>query len=148
MSIPLEAKLDDSQPVPRARKDKVRQLVVQDEDSDDEPGQETQHRDDDEFELDGLNKHPCMQNILYTLDTLSQNFAQSWEPSQMPSWMQRLHSDYAALNSSAKLFVLKLIVNRPNIFVPYAEFWFEYLAEYVTAKDTGGKGLHYFMRDI
>jgi DNA-dependent protein kinase catalytic subunit len=89
-----------------------------------------------------------MQKILKVLDSIHNQFSNDWSPDNMPKWMQKLHSDYRSLNPSAKLFVLKLIIHRPEMFQNYAEYWFEYLAEYITSKDTGGKGFHYFLRDI
>ena len=89
-----------------------------------------------------------MQAILSSIDTITLNFSSAWDQEKMPGWMQKLHTDYKDLNKSAQFFILKLIINRPKVFYPYANEWFVYLAEYVTSKDTGGKGLHYFLRDI
>lgn len=97
-----------------------------------------------------------MQMILKVIDTLSEKFSSSWTSDKMPGWMKKLFDSYSAdgsqnepeLSFSAKLFILKLIINRSNVFQPYANFWFTHLADYVVSKETGGKGLHYFLRDI
>ena len=34
------------------------------------------------------------------------------------------------------------------MFEPYAAHWFEPIANYILEKNNGGKGLHYFMRDL
>ena len=146
MSIPQDAKGEENQlhTKPRLR-DKVKLIIAEDEDSDEK---EEPDEEDDEFELDDINKHTWMQGILFALDVMNQQFSNEWKPDVMPAWMQNIYNDYKSLNNSAKLFVLKLIINRPNLFHNYASYWFEYLAEYMISKDTGGKGLHYFLRDI
>ena len=111
----------------------------------------------EDFELDDVNQHPCMQIILKVIDSLSEKFSQDWDQSTtdatMPGWMQKLYDSYTSvdgseLNFSAKIFILKLMVNRPHIFQPYANQWFSLLTDYILLKDTGGKGFHYFIRDI
>lgn len=89
-----------------------------------------------------------MQNILKVLDSIYAQFSKEWKEDSMPNWMQKLYEDFPKLNPSAKLFVYKIIINRPEVFHNYANYWFDYLAEYATSKDTGGKGLHYFLRDV
>ena len=145
MNIPLEPKIEENQLQPKIRaRDKVRQIIAEDEDSDEKEEQE----EEDEYELDDINKHSWMQGILFAIDAMNLQFSKEWKSDKMPEWMKNIYNDYKILNNSAKLFILKLIINRPNIFYPYAAVWFEYIAEYVISKDTGGKGLHYFLRDI
>ena len=36
----------------------------------------------------------------------------------------------------------------PTLFAPYAAQWFEPVAQYIIEKENGGKGFHYFMRDL
>ena len=161
MSAPMQSKFDENQRADRRRFDKVKQLLEKDEmevDQNEAEGDEIEEEDDD-FELDDVNRHPCMQIILKVIDTLNDKFSseESKESGshKMPGWMQRLYDDYTSntpnkpiINSSAKLFILKLIINRPNIFHRYADAWFVHLSDYLMSKDTGGKGLHYFYRDI
>ena len=37
---------------------------------------------------------------------------------------------------------------RPLLFKPYARYWFEPFLKYMIDKNTGGKGFHYFLRDL
>ena len=39
-------------------------------------------------------------------------------------------------------------INSPALFAPYAQHWFEPIANYIVEKNNGGKGFHYFMRDL
>lgn len=148
MSTPLESKVEENPKFLKRRQDKVRQLIDQEDESDEDADMESDIEEDETFELDEVNKHPCMQNILKVIDSMYEQFSQNWKEDEMPTWMKNLHSNYSSLNNSAKFFVLKLIINRSNIFEPYAKFWFTELADYVLSKDNGGKGLHYFLRDI
>lgn len=34
------------------------------------------------------------------------------------------------------------------MFSPYAQHWFEPIANYIIEKNNGGKGFHYFVRDL
>lgn len=145
MSVQLESKVDENPQLLKRKNDKVRQILDQDEEADD---MDVDESDDEDFELDDINKHPCMQSVLKVIDTLKDQFSSQWSPDSMPKWMEKLHSDYKDVTRSAQFFILKLIVNRPDVFKPYAEHWFEYLAEYAISKENGGKGLHYFLRDI
>ena len=47
-----------------------------------------------------------------------------------------------------KVFILKLLVNNPELFEPYAQFWIEPICNYITGKQKNGKGFHYFLRDL
>ena len=157
MSAPMQSKFNEHQRADRRRFDKVKQLLEKDEMEVDEieAEEDQKEEEDDDFELDDVNKHPCMQILLKVIDTLNDKFGSELKDDKMPGWMERLFNDYSSdimekpnINPSAKLFILKLIINRPNVFQPYANHWFSHLADYVVSKDTGGKGLHYFLRDV
>jgi DNA-dependent protein kinase catalytic subunit len=49
---------------------------------------------------------------------------------------------------NVKVFILKLLVNNPEIFKPYAQFWLEPICNYIVGKQKNGKGFHYFLRDL
>ena len=49
---------------------------------------------------------------------------------------------------AVRIFLIKLILNRSNIFGMYSQHWFEYLINYCCDKENGGKGFHYFLRDV
>jgi hypothetical protein len=159
MAAPLESKLGDKPKADRREQDKVRQMV----DNDDQNyGMEVDSQDDqnnlkdEDFELDEVNTHPCMLSILKVIDTLYEKFATTWTNDAMPGWMQRLFDalvtegkhESLLLTKSARLFILKLIINRPHVFKRYSNIWFKHLTDYVVSKETGGKGLHYFLRDV
>jgi hypothetical protein len=46
--------------------------------------------------------------------------------------------------------MLKIIINKSDIFGKYASGWIAVLLEYCTKenKNNGGKGFHYFLRDV
>ncbi len=68
----------------------------------------------------------------------------------MPSWMvclhKKLHDNKTQQN--VKIFIAKLIVNRPTIFQPYAKFWLSGLTELVVSGHCGGAGLHSCVVDV
>ena len=47
-----------------------------------------------------------------------------------------------------KIFVLKLLVNNQDLFKPFAKVLMKPICEFVCLKHTGGKGFHYFLRDL
>jgi len=48
-----------------------------------------------------------------------------------------------------KIFILKIVTNNPKLFKPHASHWFEPICQYITSKKSGGgKGFHYFLRDL
>lgn len=51
---------------------------------------------------------------------------------------------------SLKIFMLKLIINKSDIFNKYASGWIGVLLDYCTKENkvNGGKGFHYFLRDV
>jgi DNA-dependent protein kinase catalytic subunit len=40
------------------------------------------------------------------------------------------------------------VTNNPKLFKPHAALWFEPICEYIICKNNGGKGFHYFLRDV
>jgi len=149
MAVPLKSQVAQNPQKLKRKFDKVRDLVDKDEEMKVEEDLEDElEEENDSFELDDLNKHPCMQNILDTIDSLVFQFSDDWEDEKMPGWMEKLHKDYQRSNFSAKLFILKVIINRPEPFIKYSNHWFKYLAEYTISRENGGKGFHYFLRDI
>ena len=47
-----------------------------------------------------------------------------------------------------KIFTLKLLINNPDVFKPYADHWLEPICNYMIGKQKNGKGFHYFHRDL
>ena len=78
----------------------------------------------------------------------------------MPLFMQSLNAEIRRPEThiNVKIFILKILINKyfylfnisysPNLFAPYSQHWFEPIANYIIEKNNGGKGFHYFMRDL
>jgi DNA-dependent protein kinase catalytic subunit len=64
----------------------------------------------------------------------------------MQNLLNEINSPETHLN--VKIFILKIVVNNPKLFETYAQKWFDPIAKYLTLKNNGGKGFHYFMRDL
>lgn len=77
-------------------------------------------------------------------------FGENWNKDQMPVWMQALHSEIMKIETplNVKIFILKIVLNLQDIFLPYSKFWFKPIGNYITTKNNGGVGLHYFTRDL
>ncbi|XP_065180580.1 DNA-dependent protein kinase catalytic subunit-like [Sycon ciliatum] len=82
------------------------------------------------LEMDELNRHECMNSLLSLLDHMHVKKINPELPEdkialEMPSWMSAIHQRLSDTSSKTNvlLFVAKLIVNRPQLFEPYARFW-------------------------
>jgi DNA-dependent protein kinase catalytic subunit len=97
------------------------------------------------FELDAINSNPCMSSILNIIDYLSKSFKTDKD---MPSWMIEIHNKFAndETHLNVKIFLAKIIINRPSIFEPYANRFFVPLIK--LAYSNWVAGIHYFTRDI
>ena len=75
---------------------------------------------------------------------------QGHQPTEMPAWMSALHKKLTdgKTQNNIRLFITRLITNRPRVFQPYAKFWLAPLAQLVVAGHLGGKGMHYFLVDV
>ena len=47
-----------------------------------------------------------------------------------------------------RIFILKLLVNNQALFMPFAKFFVKPICQFICGKQTGGKGFHYFLRDL
>ena len=108
---------------------------------------------EDQLEMDNVNQHECMRNIKRCIDKMVELFkSQTWEQDSatMPLFMQALNQEARRPEThiNVKIFILKIVINNPTLFEPYAAHWFEPIASYICEKNNGGKGLHYFMRDL
>lgn len=84
---------------------------------------------------------------------MSELFGADWQkngPEQPPQFMQELAQevDREDCHLNIRIFILKLLVNNSGLFKPYAAMWFEPICKFITQKQTGGKGFHYFLRDL
>lgn len=94
------------------------------------------------IEEDIINKHPCMVNLLRVIDFLHTTF-----PEPVPGWMKPIDMYLMGnISLAERILLIKLILNRPNIFTQ-ADLWTKHLLAYLSDKQTGGKFIHYFYRD-
>jgi hypothetical protein len=105
--------------------------------------------EDPKLEMDRINQHPNMRPMLRLIDHLNLHFSSDGTAANPPSWvslLQRMFQDHTALNY--RIFLLKLLMNRPEIFKQYREIFAQYLLEYLGLAQTGGAGFHYYLRDV
>jgi len=41
-----------------------------------------------------------------------------------------------------------MLINNSEMFKPFANFWLEPVCNFIIGDKTGGKGFHYFLRDL
>ena len=101
---------------------------------------------DVELEPDDLNSVLIMRPLLEVIEKMDCLFNDYVE---MPQWMQCLHSALMDTNYclAIKLFVIKVIINRPKSFEKWANLWIGPICVVMSGKN-GGKGFHYFLRDV
>ncbi|EFA79656.1 DNA-dependent protein kinase subunit [Heterostelium album PN500] len=105
------------------------------------------------IELDKINSNPSMQPMLKIIDIYQERFRESIDqsPNDMPKWMNELYlkvKNDTNLHPNILIFILKVIINRQQYFYRYHKQWTPILIEYVISNQTGGQGIHYFIRDI
>lgn len=79
------------------------------------------------MEEDIINRHPCMMNLLRVVDFLTTTF-----PETHPTWMRPIEAYLSNPNITLAetILILKLILNRPNIF-HQADVWAKPLLNYL-----------------
>jgi len=111
---------------------------------------------DTDIEIDEINSNPSMIALLKIIDYYQLKFVSTTptigEPqlSDMPKWMTEI---YNKINDSDQhpniiIFMIKIIINRPQYFEKFYKYWVPILLNYVVSKSTGGVGFHYFIRDV
>lgn len=84
-----------------------------------------------------------MINLLRVIDFLHSNFAEA-----VPGWMKPIDTYLTGnISLAERILLIKLVINRPNIF-NQADIWAKHLLFYLCEKQTGGKFIHYFYRDV
>ena len=68
----------------------------------------------------------------------------------MPLFAYELLKEVSRTDCSlqVKIFILKIVVNDQALFKPYAHLWVEPVCNFITLKQNGGSGFHYFLRDL
>lgn len=104
-----------------------------------------------ELELDAINAHLCIPSLLRTLVEMKNQFGSAWDSNVMPSWMKRLHNvmNQPSSHLNIRLFFVKLVLNAPSVFEPYASLWLPSMVD--TLMETGLSSdaeFHYLFRDV
>jgi len=68
-----------------------------------------------ELEMDHINKHPCMVNLVRLVDFLDWKFKEEGTPGWMGPIFNLLNKEDCPL--SIRILLIKLILNRPRIFI-------------------------------
>lgn len=103
------------------------------------------------IEDDKVNKHPCMSSVIEILDFLNTTFVNnSSNLDILPSYIQQILYEMKKEdnNLNIKIFFIKIVINCPHIFDKYFKYFLPILIKYSLEKNNGGKGFHYFLRDI
>jgi len=102
------------------------------------------------LEKDYVNYHPCMESLVEIIDFLHINFADTRTNDILPGYIQQILSELKRedCHINTMIFFFKLIVNKPEVFEKYIHVFFPLMLKYCVAKNNGGKGFHYFLRDI
>ena len=111
---------------------------------------------EEKLELDAINRNPCMHSILRVLDYMQHNSinpdppTSPSSPSDLPQWMLYLHTKLTDANthSNVRLFIAKIIINRPLVFQLYARVLIEPLVQIILLQCSENKGMHYFIVDL
>ena len=108
--------------------------------------------ENEELELDVINNNPCMQSILKLIDSIMKTFGSSYQSlpaNQMPGWMKEIHTTLTdpltAFN--VKLFLVKIIINRPTLFEKYSKLFLEPILQ-ICISPAIGKSFNYYLRDV
>lgn len=90
-----------------------------------------------------------MKNIKRVLDKMQELFVSQWSKDSVPNFMIDLIKQTGNNHHlNLRIFILKLLVNNPDVFKIYAQWWVDPICNYITGKQKNGKGLHYFHRDL
>ncbi|KAG2383045.1 hypothetical protein C9374_005012 [Naegleria lovaniensis] len=121
------------------------------------------------LEMDEINANPCMSAVLRTIDHMVSIFkypgvssdassVTSTTTQTMPSWMGEMHKklNNDSTHRNIKLFICKVIINRPNVFEPFAKHFFEPIVKLILreeeeqkqSEDVSTRGINYFIRDL
>ncbi|KAI6646753.1 DNA-dependent protein kinase catalytic subunit [Oopsacas minuta] len=111
---------------------------------------------EEKLELDYINRNPCMHAILRVLDYMEHNKinpdppSNPSSPSDLPQWMLILHTKLTegSTHTNIRLFIAKIVINRPQVFQPYARLWTEPLVQIILLQCNENKGMNYFIVDL
>ena len=113
------------------------------------------------IEEDYVNKHPIMNSMIIILTHMNELFFANQKinnnntnnttipkmPTHLQLLLNEMNRDNLSLNQ--KIFFIKVILNKIDIFEPYIENFIPFLINFVIIeKSNCGKGFNYFFRDI
>lgn len=106
-----------------------------------------------EIELDPLNNNPCMFNMLDMIEDMEKKFGSVLAESEfMPVWMNEIFSRFERPDTplNVKLFITKLVMNKPDAFERFAGDWFAPMCRVLlqNLETVGNPGFNYFVRDL
>jgi DNA-dependent protein kinase catalytic subunit len=103
-----------------------------------------------ELEMDALNQNPAMPVFLKLLMHLHTTVSPPKAGDKMPSWMQELYDKMSSPDThiNIRLFIAKLIINRPQVFEPFGEHWWKPLSLLIVDSPSFGSGINYFVQDL
>ncbi|XP_065898419.1 DNA-dependent protein kinase catalytic subunit-like isoform X2 [Dysidea avara] len=109
--------------------------------------------EEEKVEQDDLNTHEVMATLTQLLTHMEHNSItpavdEGTKPTDMPSWMTCIHKTFtgSTTKKNVRLFIARLITNRPKVFQPYAQFWLEPLTQLLVTGDN--EGIHYLVVEV
>ena len=117
-----------------------------------ETGKTRQLQQNFELEIDAINANPIMAMMLLVLDKVTSGMMEPMPAdggNGMPPWMNTLHKilsdDENHIN--IRLFVLRLILNRPELFTEHCQSFFLPFLSTLLAASVDNPAFHYLIRD-
>lgn len=97
------------------------------------------------FELDDISKHSCFKPFCMMI-----NFLISRPQDQHSVFLNPIQEVLAdkATSLNVKVFLLRMMIQFSSFFKKHREMFRDSLLHFLTLKETGGVGLHYFYRDV
>ncbi|KAK5584232.1 hypothetical protein RB653_005840 [Dictyostelium firmibasis] len=129
-------------------------------------GDNNENQISNDIEIDQVNSNPSMIAMLKIIDFYQKKFvvtppssilfgqtqqSQQQKPTvgDMPKWMFEIYQKLQqGVHPNIVIFMIKIIINRPQYFERFHELWIPILMDYVVSEGNGGHGLHYFVRDV
>lgn len=114
------------------------------------------------LELDALNANMCMPTIIRLINHMEGKFSAVDRTREPPKWMLEMHSKFSQTGTpalartdfvdtthpSVLLFILKIMINKEEVFQPYHSFWLQPILEVSIKHLCNQSGFHYFLRDV
>lgn len=99
------------------------------------------------LELDALNANMCMPTIIRLINHMEGKFSAVDRTREPPKWMLEMHSKFSQTGTpalartdfvdtthpSVLLFILKIMINKEEVFQPYHSFWLQPIMRLVTS---------------